>query len=677
MDMSKYRALFVEESREHLSTLSRLLTELEPSAERGALIDDAFRHSHTLKGMAASMGYDPITVLAHRMEDIIDRLRRDPGVVSSALVDLLLRTTDALSRQVEAIARQESLAEEVALVRELGQVAQALLESAAARPTPMSAPVVATTVGVEGAAVSAPVAGTSAGAAEVAVEASGPRVAITVKIAETSTALAARAFLIHRRLAQLGKIVAARPTLAEIKAGAVSEHTLELELVTERSLDEVRTAALGVADVETAEVRAGTSALREGSQPLPSAAQREAGAIPAAPGERGSRATLATVPTVRVRTDVLDSLVDAVGELFIVRARLRNVLGTVSDPEARAALDELDGRIRDVHSQAMSVRMTPLRTLMDRYPRLVRELAKALGKEVELELGGGDIELDRAILEGLDGPLVHVLRNAVDHGIERSDERTLQGKRPAGRLKISAVRDRDAVYITVEDDGRGIDSVALRDAAVAKGIVTRAQADALSAGDALFLICVPGFSTKTEVSDVSGRGVGMDVVRAQIESLGGTLDIDSAVGRGTRFVLKLPLTLAIVNVLLVEVAQQKYAIPIAKVMAVKARETETIEIVGTLRYLERGERLTPLVDLAHVLAVSSEQVGAQLVLLEDGRDEVALAVDRVVGYHEVVVKPLGEPLDRMAWFSGATVLGDGQPILILDVPKALRSRQAA
>lgn len=623
MNVNKYRTLFVAETREHLEALALQLVELESvSVEAAApLVDEIFRHIHSVKGMAASMGYDPICTLAHRMEDVVAAARRVPP--PPPIIDLLLRGVDALGTQVDAIDAEAPLEEQPELLR--------LLREATLQPRPAPSPPQA-----------------------------APSRWVVVRLSETAVAPEVRAFIVHRRLSELTTIAESQPSLDMIKAGALS--SLELRFRVDVAFEEAtcreRLSALpDVAAVEIEPLEAPAPA-RE-SKPRAEAAVSGAGA-----------------GTVRVATGVLDDLIDTVGELFIARARLENLM-TDAGPEVEAALDNLAARVREIHSQVMAVRMMPLRTLTDRYPRLVRDLGRSLGKEVTLQVEGGDIELDRAILDNLDPVFVHVLRNAVDHGLESTSERLERGKAREGRVLITASRDRDAVVVSIGDNGRGLDPEALVEMAVAKNLITRDESEAMSAREAYFLICAPGFSTKQVVSDISGRGVGMDAVRDTIEGLGGSLDITSELGGGTQITFRLPLTLAIIPVLMVEVVGRTFAIPATKVVAVREPGDDIFEQAGGNVYLSFQHALVRVTALGDMLGLSRHSRMENVVVLEDGRDLYAVSVDGIRGYQEVVVKPLGEPLDRLDVFSGATVLGDGQPVLILDLLRALRVRAAA
>ncbi len=635
MNMDKYRALFIEESRDHLSELSRLLTGLEKDTAPSQTIDECFRHIHSVKGMAASMGYDPIANLAHRFEDGVDVYRERGQAPPTDTVDLFLRAVDALTDQVEAIAGKRSLDQYIDLLHELNRVLRGGVESAPKSPTsPVPAP-----------------------------PPSNGQTTLIVELEGETSAPSVRAFLVHRKLESMATVVKSEPPLEVIRAGALEGRTVRFFLEGELDAGAIIEAARSVPDVRAASL--------ETRAPEAAAPPERATTPDAAESKRGRSADGATV---RVRVDILDRLIDGVGELFIVREQLRNLLDESADPELRTVLGGLESRIRELHGEVLAVRMTPLRTLTDRYPRIVRDLARTLGKEVEMIVVGDEIELDRAILEALDTPFLHTLRNAVDHGIEAPGERADLRKGSPAKLSLTASRDRDTVVVAIADDGRGLDADALRKVALERGLLSEEQAEQLTAREAHFLICLPGFSTKSKVSDVSGRGVGMDVVRAKIEGLSGTLDIESERGKGTRFIFRLPLTLAIINALLIEAAGQIFAIPVAKVVAVREVGDDGVDEAGGARYLSFRHALAPIYPLAEVLDLGMQKEQEQVVVFEDGRDLAAFAVERIVGYQEVVVKPLGEPLDRLEWFSGATILGDGEPILILDLVKLLRSR---
>jgi len=533
MDMSQYRDLFLSESREHLQGLGHLILELEKSPGDQENINALFREAHSLKGMASSMGYDPIAELAHRMEDLLYRIREGEFPFSTTVAGLMLEGADLL----------ESL---------LGEVEADL---------PLSADT---------------------------------------------------ADLLQR----------------------LQDYTPEA------------VAAAGVA---------ATSPDQPESRPVSTSA-------PLSPARE-------VVQTVRVRTDILDRLIDTTGELFTTKHRLLDAGRSSAVPRMNEALTDLARLLRELHQMVMQVRLMPFSTLAERFPRVVRELAQKSGKEVSLTVEGREIELDRGILEELADPLVHILRNAVDHGIELPAERLAAGKEKAGRILLSAWREKDQAVIAVEDDGRGMDPDRLIESAVNKGLISADEAVRLTAREAYLLTCLPGFSTAREVTEVSGRGVGMDAVRATVQLLGGSLILDSEVGQGTRIVLRLPLTIAIINVLLIAAGEMTVALPVSSILRTLELGREAV----TLRehravFMMDGEELG-LISLNRILGLPLQGTEGDLlpvIVTEIKGRRVGVAVDRVLGQREVHVKPAGRPLKRLRGISGGAMLGDGEIIFILD-----------
>jgi two-component system chemotaxis sensor kinase CheA len=377
-----------------------------------------------------------------------------------------------------------------------------------------------------------------------------------------------------------------------------------------------------------------------------------------------------------VKTEILDAFLDAVGELILATARIREV-GRALPPLHRPALDEgvdrLGAIVKDLHDKVMAVRMTPLALITERLPRAARDLARKVNKQVEVEIRGAEIEIDRAILEELSDPLLHLLRNAVDHGIEPPHLRLLGGKSATGRVVFQARRERDRVILEVSDDGKGMEPQRLREAAVARGALTPDQAGALSDREALLLACLPGVSTAEVVTDVSGRGVGMDAVKRTVEGLGGTLEIESTFGLGSRFTFRLPLTVAVQPVLLVQVAGEVLGLPIAKVHGAAQVNLSRLERSRGGPVLPHGGALVPVHDLTRLLGFpeTRERDERAVVVAEGESGRIGLAVDALLGQQEAVLKPLGSPLENVPGLSAVTVLGNGRPVFILDVPRLL------
>jgi two-component system chemotaxis sensor kinase CheA len=398
--------------------------------------------------------------------------------------------------------------------------------------------------------------------------------------------------------------------------------------------------------------------------------------VNAAAAAREAERALEASRTVRVRTEILDGFLDAVGELILATARIREV-GKALPAGSRAALDEgvdrLHAIVKDLHDKVMTVRMTPLATVTDRLPRAARDVARKLGKQVEVEVRGAEIEIDRAILEELQDPLLHVLRNAVDHGIEAPHLRQLAGKAATGRIEVTARRERDRVIVEIADDGKGMDPSKLRASAVGRGALDADAAAALGDREALLLACLPGVSTADTVTDLSGRGVGLDVVKRSVEAIGGALELESAPGAGSKVTFRLPLTVALQPVLLVRVGEEVLGLPIAKVHGAAQVEMSRLDRSRGAPVLSWGGDLVPVHDLTRLLGfpVDGGREERAVVIAEGGDGRIGLAVDALLGQQEAVLKPLGAPLDQVPGLSAVTVLGNGRPVFILDVQRLL------
>jgi two-component system chemotaxis sensor kinase CheA len=380
---------------------------------------------------------------------------------------------------------------------------------------------------------------------------------------------------------------------------------------------------------------------------------------------------LAELPrSVRISTDLLESFINLVGELLITKLHIEEAGRGLGVPELDDAVNRLESLIRDLHARIITVRMMPLESILERLPRLVRDLAREKGKEVDFSVTGGDIELDRSILEELTDPLVHILRNAIDHGIEYPDERERLGKPRSGKITLNAYRERDLVFLEVADDGAGMDPSKVKESAISRGVIKKEQADLLSDNDLILLTFMPNLSTSKEVSDISGRGVGMDVVKTKVESLGGSVNLEAPKGVGTKVILVLPLTVAIIQALLVRAGGETFVLPLSK--TIKSAEVEGTAVQRSQNQrvvLMDGEmiRLFSLADLLGLQGEREEKKIITLILMEVRGRSVGIEVDEIVGSQEVFIKSLGQPLEMIRGFSGATILGDGNPVLILDV----------
>ncbi|MBC7963767.1 MAG: chemotaxis protein CheA [Steroidobacteraceae bacterium] len=535
MDMSQYRDLFVSEARDHLGAFNGLIVRLEEIPDDKAAINELFRHAHSLKGMAATMMYDPIARLAHIMEDQLSRVRSGEVPLIPALADLLLEGSDALA----------------------GMIFQ--------------------------------------------VESETETITDAARLVERLTAF-----------------------------DPFAEKRLPKE------------------DPEEQSVIASGQLL----QPPHQFRQTD------------------SFKSIRIKTETLDQLVNIAGELITNCHQLAECARQSAVPAFDEPLNQLSGLLRDLRDVVLKARMVPFSFIAERFPRLVRDLARKQGKEITFRLDGKNIELDRGILEEIAEPLVHILRNAVDHGMETPGERVAAGKPSGGDIRLTVVRDKDHVEIVIADDGRGMDSERLKSKAVEKGLVTAEQASVLTAQESFMLVCSPGFSTAETVSDISGRGVGMDAVRSTVHSLGGALTIHSEIGRGSRFVLRLPITVSIIQALIVQSGAIEIAFPISVV-------TRTLELGREDIIDEAGQKMIDL-DGARVPVRSLNRLLGQpvatgpavdllpAVVCEIGGTPIAFIADRLCGQHEIFVRPLGSPLSSLRGLGGATITGDGRVVFVVD-----------
>ena len=657
LDLSRYLSLFVAEAGEHVAGLSRDLVELEQAVRIGtdgdALVDGIFRHVHSIKGMSGSMQLDGIASLAHRAEDLVDLYRRKLASAEPAGVDALLAACDALGEMIAGSAAGQNPPADPALMNRLDEVTRRGREG---RPTPAAPPPPPPQDQGRASAPPAP-------APEPPPPEPGPRrLEVEVEVSATCPVPAVRAFLVVKKLAAFGPMLGSSPTIAELKAGRLPGRRLVVTLESVEPLDRLERALSQISDL-------GHVVIRAQDEPAPAPVQ------PAAAAPSAQAASAEATRTVRVRTEVLDGFVDTVGELLLATARIREV-GRTLPPLLRPPLDEgvdrLHAIVKELHGQLMGVRMTPLSMVTERLPRIARDVARKLGRQVDVEVLGAEIELDRAILEELSDPLLHVLRNAVDHGIEPPHLRLLAGKPATGRIIIAARRERDRVVLEISDDGKGMSPGRLREAAVRRGSLTAEQAAGLSEREALQLATLPGVSTADTVTDVSGRGVGLDAVRKTLETVGGTLELESRRNLGTRIILRLPLTVAVQAVLLVQVGEEVVGLPIAKVHGAAHVRYAGLDRSRGAPLLTYDGELVPVHDLAALLGFESTGRDERAVVVVEGAEgRIGLAVDGLLGQHEAVLKPLGPPLHAVGGLSAVTVLGTGRPVFILDMARLL------
>jgi two-component system, chemotaxis family, sensor kinase CheA len=623
MDLSKYAALFLAESREHLTACNSSLLEWERDPSAAEPVDRLFRAIHTIKGMAATMGYAPVAQLAHASENLLDALRQGRLPATPAAFQLLFRSVDTLGQAVERAAEGFDDQPDSGLIGELDAIASGNAVPPTSTPSPAAEPAVVDlrTRRATDAPRSRPV---------------------QVAIRPSAVMRGARAALVLRRAETMGPISGLRPPAAQHELDDF-DGRFSFRLQT-KVPDEEIVAALGiVGDVARVQIV---------EEPVPEADAR------------------AQTRQIRVDLRRLDDLMKQVGELVVAKNRLTSISLVAGDPVLSELSERIARLVSAMQSEVLAARMTPVGEVFQRFPRLVRDISRDTGKRIRFDMEGEEIELDRSILDEIGEPLLHLIRNAVDHGIESPEQRVAAGKPAEGRILLSATRERNTVALRVVDDGRGID----RDAILAKARREGAapETDALTDDLLVRVLAQPGFSTAQTVSGVSGRGVGVDVAMTRVRALGGTLEVRSELGRSTTFLIRVPLTLAIVRALLAEAGGERYAVPLAYVAETVEFDRHYVTAVRDREALVVRDQVIPTVHLCDLVATRSNASGRRpTVILEVGERRAALVVDALVGQQDIVVEPFDAPRGLPPYIGGATILADGAPALILDAAALL------
>ncbi|MHB1222932.1 MAG: Hpt domain-containing protein [Gemmatimonadaceae bacterium] len=663
MTSARYAELFLSESREHLSVVNGALLDLERGRAPADAVRSLFRAVHSMKGMAGAMGYSAVAELAHELESLLDGLRGGQRSVDGDVIDALFVAADALDDAVTAaIDGADGRVDCSAVIERLRAIC-------GAPATPRTVPAGA----VAGATHGSP-----------ADDAGDDAWLVEIRQAPDTPLRGVRATIVIQRLEGVGRVLAVTPSLAELQAGAYDgSFTVRLRPLAGVDAARVADAARSAGDVAGVAVRTAVGRAAAADErtatatPPPTTATVEAvggdsGADTPAAGPRGTAAEPAAAATRSVRVDVrhLDSLLDVVGELIIARGRLRESLGATPGSDVRDAFGHLSRLIAELQTEVLTSRLVPVWQVFDRFPRLVRDAARTLGKEVDFVMEGKEIELDRSLLDEIGDPVVHLLRNAMDHGIELPAERVAAGKPPRGRLTLSALRDRDAVLLRVADDGRGIDRSRVVRRARELGLV--GDGDQPGDEELMRLVARAGFSTAERVTDISGRGVGVDAVQERLRALGGSVEMRTTAGAGMTVTLRLPLTLAIVRTLLARVGGEIYALPASHVAATSELAAARQVTVRGEPALVLGRDVVPALDLRELVGLpAGGGDDRELVVVESNDRRLGLVVDELLGEQEAVVKRFDLVRGALPCFSGATVLGNGMPALIVDVGRLL------
>ncbi|MCO7125976.1 chemotaxis protein CheA [Sporolactobacillus shoreicorticis] len=676
MDMSQYLGVFLDEAREHLQNLNDKLMTLEQNADDPELINSIFRSAHTLKGSSGQMGFQNMMELTHIMENVFDALRHQNISVNSEMIDVLFEGMDHLEAMADSIEQTGSdTCDVAATVRKLQAITsgdQTSSDQAEKKTKPKNA--------------NASIHGETIKLTDYEKDVISQVQAQEMHVFETVISLnkdcvlkAARALMISNAVEEIGTIIGTRPSTEEIEKEAFDQQLVFL-IATDAEEQQVLEKINGVSEIAKATVTPITTVgekqpVEQGPQAQEIGSKKQKKQMPIPNKSASGHQPVAVAKTIRVNLDRIDQLLNLFEELIIDRGRLEKISSEIDNTDLKGTVSTIKRVSNQLQETILNLRMEPIEQVFNRFPRMVRSLSKELNKKVNFVIKGAETELDRTVIEELGDPLMHMIRNSMDHGIETPEVRKEKGKDPQGTLSLSAFYSGNHVFVEIEDDGAGINREKVLSKAIEKNVVTEEAAKKLTDKDVYHLLFASGFSTADKISDISGRGVGLDVVESKIHSLSGTVEVDSAPGRGSKFTVKLPLTLSIINALLVQCCNEVYAVPISSIAETALTRNIEMLTIHDRNVMQYHEQIVPLVNLKDYLSIHSEiKDGSQedengnssVVMVHHDGKHVALIADKLLGYQDIVVKPLGKYLKKVPGFSGATILGDGKVALIID-----------
>jgi len=686
MDVSQYLEIFIDETREHLQSLNEQILILEKEPENVDTINEIFRAAHSLKGMAGTMGYKRMQRLTHDMENVFSEIRNGKMKASPKLVDVLFKGLDALEQYLDVIVNSgdEGTEDNEDIIKVLNEILNEGLggaaEPAAAAASAPAAAAATQAVGESGVKPYT-LAEHEKSAIEKALSEKMNAFAMTVYIQETCILKAARAFLVFKALEDLGTVIHSEPAVQDIE----DEHfdfDFTVVLLTDKDAETAKKKVENVSEIKIACVEAitmdavATASATETKAAAESASvqQKDSGAPAAAATQQKASAGKPVVNrSVRVDIDKLDDLMNLVSELIIAKNGLVSIntadVAGLRESGFNEQIEYLERITTNLHQSVMKTRMVPIENVVSRFPRMIRDISKKLDKKMELYMSGEETELDRTVIDEIGDPLMHMLRNAADHGLESNEERIKAGKPEVGSIFLNAYQDGNNVVIEVRDDGKGVDVEKIKKKAVEKGTITSEQAATMTDKEAIDLLFRPSFSTAEQISDLSGRGVGLDVVKSKIEALGGDVEAKTVLGEGTTFIVRLPLTLAIIQALMVELGQEKYAIPLGSIQTIEDVLPSDIKYVQTKEVIHLRGNVIPLIRLRKVLDIPEDDFAPEsltVVIVAKGDRLAGLVIDNLIGQQEIVIKSIGKYINNNKMIGGATILGDGEVALILD-----------
>ena len=669
LDVNQYLDIFLDESREHLQTCNEKLLELEKNPTDLQLVNDIFRAAHTLKGMSATMGFDDMAQLTHHLENMFDAIRNEQMIVTPESMDTMFEALDHLEAMVQSIAEGGDGKRDVTEISKKLDVTGSHAETASA---------------VETAEASSAASDLNYNEFERTVldearEQGFKCYELTVTLSDACLLKAVRVYMIFERLNEAGEVVKTVPN-AELLESEDFESEFSISYLSKQPMEEVKKIVTAISEVEQVEISevsafeevapAGTKAEKpeqKNEEVAAPAAKAPANDAPKANGNNGAAA--GGTKTIRVNIDRLDSLMNLFEELVIDRGRLEQIAKELENNELTDTVERMSRISGDLQSIILNMRMVPVETVFNRFPRMIRQLTKELNKKIELIIEGAETELDRTVIDEIGDPLLHLLRNSLDHGIESPEERVKKGKPEKGTVLLKAYHSGNHVFIEVEDDGGGINRKKVLEKALERGVITEREAETLEDHQIDSLIFAAGFSTADTISDISGRGVGLDVVKNKLESLGGSVSINSTEGQGSLFSIQLPLTLSIISVLLVKLEEETFAIPISSIIETAVIKKSDILQTHDREVIDFRGFIVPVVYLKKQFNVPNAndlEEELHIIVVRKGDKLTAFVVDSFIGQQEVVLKSLGDYLPNVFAISGATILGDGQVALIVD-----------
>ncbi|GAA0331967.1 chemotaxis protein CheA [Bacillus carboniphilus] len=662
MEMNQYLEMFIEESKEHLQSCNDHLLELEKQPDNLQIVNEIFRLAHTLKGMSATMGYEDIASLTHQMENVLDAIRNEQISVTSDILDVVFTSVDHLEEMVLSISEGGDGKKDVtAVVQALKQIESGEVVTST-EPAPSTAKGTSATQQTYDDFEKTIIAQS--------IEQGFSCFELTVSLRADCMLKAARVFMVFDVLEKSGEVIKSNPT-TDLLEQEEFEQDFTVTLLTKEKQEDLVAKVMTVSEVEKVQpiaiqLKDLHAAENEVAVAVEEAVQEKA---QTSAGKTESKEKKST-KSIRVNIDRLDTLMNLFEELVIDKGRLEQISKELKNPSLRETVEHMSRISGDLQEIILKMRMIPIDTVFNRFPRMVRQLAKDLHKEVDFTIEGAETELDRTVIDEIGDPLVHLIRNGLDHGLETPEKRVASGKNPTGTLHLKAYHSGNHVFIEIQDDGAGINRDKVLEKAISKGIVTAEEGKALSDTQVYELIFSSGFSTADQISDISGRGVGLDVVKSTIESLGGIITIQSNPGRGSLFSIQLPMTLSIMTVLLVELEKEKYAIPLSSIIETLIIHENEVKIAHDQKVLDYRGKVLPIVSLKDRFEVSAQNEETSeyypVVVVKKGDKLVGLVVDSFIGQQEVVLKPLSRALGEINAISGATILGDGQVALIID-----------